>query len=269
MIIAAVRSLVDEARRVGFAVREDASRVAVGPVAVSGMLAEQLVKELSLGAEPGAVIVGASEAADRAEVLVRIIAGDPTPDDVDLARVADAVGTPLVFIQLWPQAEWRKPFVLTPFVVECRAGEGFPVREIGDRIVEACANAAALSARVPRLADAARSGATKSAVVRSALIALTGSRSRVARPLLTLEQVRLLSQVRAASGATGDDELRLRAIGAAGVLAGGFGLRSAARALRGFLPRPLADAVVAAAGTWAVARLAETAESVLASRSNR
>ena len=267
MNVAGIRSLVDEARRVGFAVREDAGTDPVGPVAVSGMLAEQLVKELSVGAAAGAVVIGADAVAERAEVLVRIIAGDPTSEDEQLVRAADAAGTPVVLVQLWPQAEWTRPFVLSPFVVECRAGEGFPVREISGRIVEACTNDAALAVRVPVLADALRSGAIRSAVVRSGLIGLAGARRGASRPLLTLEQVRLLARLRSTSGGTGDDELRLRAAGAAGVLAGGFVLRRVARSLSAFLPAPLVNAAVAAGGTWALAKLAGAAESTLASRS--
>lgn len=268
MNIADVRLLVEEARQVGLAAREQASPLSAGPIAVSGMLAEQLGKELSVGADAGAVVVGGAEVASRAEVLVRIVAGDPTPDDDELVRVADAAATPVVLIQLWPQAEWTKPFVLTPFVVECRAGEGFPIEEIGDRIVEASPNAAAL-AGVPVLERAARSGAIHSAVIRSAVIGFAGSLLGVSRPLLTLEQVRLLSNLRSVSGVTADDELRLRAAGAAGLLAGGFALRGAARSLRRFLPAPLANVAVAAGGTWALAKLAEAAESRLASSSTR
>lgn len=261
----AFRSLVDEARRVGFAVRDGASAPAAGPIAVSGMLAEQLVKELSAGADAGAVIMGAGEAASRAEVLVRVVAGDPTPEDDELVRAADAAGTPVVIVQLWPQAGWAKPFVLTPFVVECRTGEGFPIREIADRIGEAAPDEVALATRVPALADAAREGAVRAAVVRSALIGLAGSRLGASRTLLTLEQVRLLSRLRTASGVTSDDELRLRAAGAAGLLAGGFAFRAVARSLRAYLPAPLVNTAVAAGGTWALAKLAELAESRLAS----
>lgn len=263
MSVAAFRSLVEEARRVGFAVRESSAASSVGPVAVSGMLAEQLVKELSSRANAGAVVIGAAEAAARAEVLVRIVAGDPTAEDEALVRAADAAGTPVVIVQLWPQAEWTKPFVLTPFVVECRTGQGFPLREIGDRIVEAAPNDVSLAARVPVLAHAARSGAIRSAVIRSGLIGLAGSGLGVSRPLLTLEQVRLLSRLRTTSGLASDDEQRLRVAGAAGLLAGGYAFRGVARSLRGVLPAPLVNAAVAAGGTWALATLAELAQAHL------
>ncbi len=263
-----LRALVDEARRVGTTVREDAVSERVGPVVVSGMLAEQLAKELSSGAEPGSVVVGGAELAPRAEAVVRVVAGDPTADDDGFIRAADAHGVPVVVVQLWPQADWTRPFVLTPFVVECRAGEGFPVREIADRIVEATERDAALAVRVPALADASRAGAIRSAVVRAGLIGLAGSRLGVSRPLLSLEQVRLFSRLRTTAGGTPEEEMRLRAAGAATVVASGFAFRGAARSLRGVVPSPLANAAVAAAGTWALARLVELADERLGERSS-
>jgi hypothetical protein len=47
------------------------------------------------------------------------------------------------------------------------------------------------------------------------------------------------------------------------VLATGFALRGVARSLRGFLPAPVANVAVAAAGTWAIAKALELAESQL------
>jgi hypothetical protein len=258
-----LQALVDEARRVGFVVREDVHPDPAGPVAVSGMLAEQLAKELFAGAEPGSVVVGGAELAGRAEALVRIVAGDPTTDDEQLVRRADAHGTPVVIVQLWPQADWTRPFVLSPFVVECRTGEGFPVREIADRIVEATGSGTTLAARVPVLAEAVRSGEVRNAVVRAGLVGLLGARSGASRPLLSLEQVRLLSRLRTVTGASGDEDLRLRAAGAAAVVGAGFAFRSVARSLRTVLPEPLANAAVAAAGTWALAKAVELAEAKL------
>ena len=228
------------------------------------MLAEQLVKELAAGAEPGAIVVGGAELADRAEVLVRIVAGDPTGDDEQVVRAADARGVPIVVVQLWPQADWTMPFVLTPFVVECRAGEGFPVREIAGRIAEATENGAVLASRAPVIEDAIRAGLVKGAVIRSALIGIAGSRLGVSRPLLTLEQVRLLSELRTVSARSAvTDELPVRAGSAAAVLAAGFAFRGLARSLRTVVPAPLAHAAVAAAGTWVLARAYHAAETRL------
>ena len=261
MSVAGFRALVAEARSVGSTLTADADPASVGPIGVSGMLADQLAKELSAGATPGAIVVGGVELVDRAEALVRIVAGDPTSDDEQLVRAADARGIPVVVVQLWPQADWTMPFVLTPFVVECRAGEGFPVREIADRIVEATASGAVLASRAPVIEEASRAGLVKSAVIRSALIGLAGARLGVSRQLLTLEQVRLLSQLRTVSaGSAVADELPVRAGGAAAVLAAGFAFRGAARSLRTIIPAPIAHAAVAALGTWVVAKAYQAAE---------
>jgi hypothetical protein len=261
---AGFRALVGEARRLGSTLGADVDPASVGPVAVSGMLAEQLAKELAAGASPGAIVVGGAELAERAEVLVRIVAGDPTSEDEELVRTADAAGVPVVIVQLWPQADWTAPFVLTPFVVECRAGEGFPVAEIAGRIVEATENGAVLASRAPLIGDASRSGVVKGAVLRSALIALASSRLRASRPLLTREQMRMLSQLRTVSaGSPAADELPVRAGGAAALLAASFAFRGVARSLRSVLPAPIAHAVVAAAGTWALAKAYGAAEARL------
>jgi hypothetical protein len=258
---AGVRALVGEVYRLGSEIRDDVDPGSVGPVAVSGMLAEQLAKELGAGAVPGTVVVGGSEVVARAEALVRIVAGDPTPEDEELVRAADAAGVPVVIVQLWPQADWTAPFVLTPFVVECRTGEGFPVAEIATRIVEATESSVALASRAPVLEEASRSGIVNRSVRRAALIGLGGSRLRASRPLLTLEQVRMLSQLRTgAAGRPASDELQARAAAAAGVLAAGFVFRGVARSLRSVLPAPLAQAAVAAAGTWALAKAYELVE---------
>ena len=268
MSAAGIRALVTEARSVEAALAADAAPESVGPVGVSGMLAEQLAKELGAGGTPGAVVVGGRELAGRAEMLVRVVAGDPTSEDDELVRAADANGIPVVLVQLWPQADWTAPFVLSPFVVECRTGEGFPVSEIAARIVEATENGSALGSRVPAIAEAASTRLAKTAVVRSALIALAGSRLGVSRQLLTLEQVRLVSGLMATSARSSPvgDDMRIRAGATAAAVASGFALRGLARSLRSVVPAPIANVAVAAAGTWAVAKAFELAETRLLDR---
>jgi hypothetical protein len=56
------------------------------------------------------------------------------------------------------------------------------------------------------------------------------------------------------------DELPFRAGGAAAVLAAGLAFRGIARNLRTVLPAPLANAAVAAAGTWTLARAYQAVE---------
>jgi hypothetical protein len=266
MRLADVRTLASEARGLGFALRDEVSMAHAGPIVVSGVLAEQLAKQLAADAPPGVVVVRAGPVPVHGEVCVHVIAGDPSADDESLVREAAANDIDVVIVELWPQADWTRPFVLSPFVVECRAGEGFPIREIADRIVEATDNGAVLAARVPALADATRAALVKRAVIRSALIGLAGSRLGMSRPLLVREQVRLVARLRAvSSGSDVSDELPTLGGGAVAMLASGFALRSVARTARAVLPTPVAHAAVAAAGTWAIAKAFQTLESRLPS----
>ena len=170
-------------------------------------------------------------------------------------RTAEQRRTPVVVVQLWPQAEWTRPYVLSPFVVECRAGEGFPLREIADRIVEASEHGPTLAARVPELKKAVSHSIVRHAVIRSALLGAAGASTGAARPLIALEQVRMLARLRASTtGSAEPDEMQVVAGGAALALAAGFAFRAVARSARQVLPAPIANAAVAAAGTWALAR---------------
>ncbi|MBM2821487.1 MAG: hypothetical protein HW413_233 [Thermoleophilia bacterium] len=235
--------------------RHELSPASAGPIVVSGMLAEQLTKELSAGASAGAVIVDDGAQVSAAEVLVRVLAGEPSEADESFVRTADQQRTPVVVVQLWPQADWTRPYVLSPFVVECRAGEGFPLREIADRIVEASEHGPILAARVPELKKVVSHGIVRYAVIRSAFLGIASSGRGGTRPLIALEQVRMLARLRATTtGSAGSDEMRVVAGGAALALSAGFAFRGVARSARQVLPAPLANAAVAAAGTWALAK---------------
>src|SRR5262249_34835438 len=153
--LADLRALAGEARGLGFALRGEVSVEHAGPIVVSGILAEQLAKELGTGAVPGSILVGPARPNARASVHVHVIAGDPTEDDEALVHEASEHDIDVVIVELWPQADWTRPFVLSPFVVECRAGEGFPIGTIAERIVEATENMTELASKVPVLADAA------------------------------------------------------------------------------------------------------------------
>ena len=228
------------------------------------MLAEQLAKELGADAVAGAVIVDKEPRASAAEVLVRVVAGDPSEVDETFVRAADRRDTPVVIVQLWPQADWTPPYVLSPFVVECRAGEGFPLREIADRIVEASEHGPHLASRVPALQKAVSHGIVRQAVIRAALLGVAGAEKGAARPSIALEQIRMLARLRAITTGSGEsNEMPLVAGGAAIALAAGFALRGIARAAREVLPAPVADAAVAAAGTWALAKTMQTLQARL------
>jgi hypothetical protein len=244
-----------EVRSIVGALRDETEPAHVGPVLVTGMLAAQLAKQLGEGADPGAVVADDASRLPRSSVLVHVIAGDPGPDDDELVRDADKGGVPVVLVQLWPQAEWTKPFVLTPFVVECRAGEGFPVNEISVRIVEAVESPVDLGRRVPVLHEKVAEAVVGTSIVRTALLASLGKRKRSARPLITLEQIRMLAELRRleqATPASGQDALKEAAPFAAAALGAGFVLRQAATVARRVLPGPITDAAIAAAGTYAL-----------------
>jgi hypothetical protein len=264
--LADLRAFAGEARGLGFALRHEVSIEHAGPIVVSGILAEQLAKELGAGATPGAVVVGPARPSPGAAVHVHVIAGDPTDEDEALVRGAAGHDLEVVIVELWPQADWTRPFVLSPFVVECRAGEGFPIETIAERIVEAADNAAELASNVPALADAARAAIVKRAVVRSALIGFVGSRLGASRPLLVREQALTLAKLRTVSvGTAVSDDKTVLAGGAAALFASGLALRELARSARTVLPKPLAHALIAAAGTWAAAKAFQTVESRLPS----
>jgi hypothetical protein len=258
----ALRALALEARA-ALTVLEQASEPArVGSLVVSGMLAEQLARELAAGARTGSVVIGDEVALRGAAVAVRVIAGDPSDADDAFVRAADDALVPVVLVQLWPQADWRAPFVLSPFVVECAAGKGFPVPEIAARIAEATEDAPALAARLPALEESVRSATVRSAVLRTALFALL-ARGPGSRAVLAAEQVRALAQLRALSPPAEPDPRAAVVGAAAGTIALGYALRSLARAARGAIPPRLADAAVAGAGTWAITRLARELEARL------
>jgi uncharacterized protein (DUF697 family) len=262
MKLSDLRALALEGQAAVATARDELPPPVVGSVVVSGMLAEQLARELAAGAEPGAVTVGDGSPVSGAEVYVHVIAGDPSEADDALARGAERRGAPVVLVQLWPQEDWTPPFVLSPFVVECRTGEGFPVGIIAGRIAEGVAYPAALASRVPALRDAVSDVVTREAVVRAGFLGAAGDRKGASRPLIATEQIRMLARLRAmTTRSAASEETRVVAAGAALALATGFALRGAARRAGRVLPASIVNPVVAAAGTWALARALQTLES--------
>jgi hypothetical protein len=248
-----LKSLVLEARQLTKAIEDEAAPERSGHIVVSGMLCEQLARELGAGAEPGAVMVDGAARLTSAEVLVHVMAAEPSAADEVVVRAADREGVPVVLVQLWPQEEWTPPFVLTPFVVECRAGQGFPIDEIAARIADASAHSLGLARRVPVLHEVVTNRLVTMSTLRSALAALAARKSG-ARPILALEQVRTLTRLRSLEHDAGRDELPAAAGAAAGALALSFLLREVARRARETLPAPAVDAALAAGTTWALAQ---------------
>jgi hypothetical protein len=260
-------AIAGELRSLGSTLNEELAPRRAGPVVVTGMLAEQLAKELGVGARPGAVVVGPGQLRAGAEALVHVLAGDPSAEDDALVRTAERLDVSVVAVQLWPQADWGKTFVLTPFVVECRAGEGFPIRAIAERLADATQDSAALAADLPAVAEVARAGVVKQSVIRSAVIGLAGARLGASRPLISLEQARMVARLRRTSVESSPEGDRTGLVaGGAAALVAGFALRGVARHLRAVVPAPIANAAVAAAGTWALAKAFALAETRLLGR---
>src|SRR5215204_1914299 len=97
------------------------------PLVVSGVLAEQLQKELARNGSPGAARVGGR--LEDAAALVRIIAGAPTAEDETELRAANRAGVPVIAVQTGT-GTFDVPYVLATDVVVCPPGSGFPVNEI-------------------------------------------------------------------------------------------------------------------------------------------
>jgi hypothetical protein len=246
-----------EARNLVSALREERKVADIGPVVVSGMLAEQLAKELAAGAALGAVIVSDDPRGVRSPVAIRVVAGHPSEADEAFVRDAESAEIPVVLVQLWPQETWREPYVLSPFVVECKTGEGFPLLKIAGLLATAADDPTSLAARLPVLKDTIEGVTKRDALVRAAFVGATGGSKGAARPILALEQVSLISRLRALEEPkTGKDEQLPVVVGtAAAAIAASYGFREIARATRGILPARFADAGVAAAGTWLIAEV--------------
>ena len=252
---------VAEARNVLRALEDERKVESVGPIIVSGMLAEQLAKELAAGAAPGSIAVADDPRGRRVSLAIRIVAGDPSAEDDGFVRAAERREIPVVIVQLWPQASWRGPYVLSPFVVECKAGEGFPVGKIAEVIATAADDPTSLAARIPVLKEPVAHAVRRDSIVRSAVVGATVGKS-AARSVLALEQVGVIARLRALEEPeTGrSDQMPVVAGTALATLAAGYGFRALARSLRGKVPRPLGDAAVAAGGTWLLAEISRRLE---------
>jgi hypothetical protein len=251
-----------EARNVLRALEDERKVVNVGPIVVGGMLADQLAKELAAGAATGSIAVADDPRGLRASLAIRIVAGDPSADDDRFVRAAERGEIPVVIVQLWPQANWRGPYVLTPFVVECKAGEGFPIRKIADVIATAADDATSLAARIPVLQQPVTSAVRRDSIVRSAIVGASLGRKSAARRVLALEQVGAMARLRALDAPETDKtkQLPVAAGTAVATIAASYGFRELARSLRGRVPRRVGDAAVAAGGTWLLAEISRRLE---------
>ena len=224
------------------------------PLLVTGALAEQLEHELARGAKAGAV--RSSGRADDAAVLVRVLAGEPTEEDVADARAADRAGVPVVAVQTSGDEGTELPYVLATDVVVCPPGAGFPVEEILERVAGRLGeHGTSLAARVPALRDPLCAELIESFARKNGVLGVAVFVPGADFPVLTLNQLRLVLRIAAAHGVE-IDQSRLPEV--AGTVAAGFGFRAVARQLLGTVPVAgwMVKGAVAYGGTRAVGEAA-------------
>jgi hypothetical protein len=224
-----------------------------GPLLVTGLLAEQLARELRAGGEPGLVHTSGEPA--RAAAVVRVVAGAATAEDERTMREATRALVPVVAVQTAARSV-RLPYVLAEDVVECPPGSGFPVDEIADRLAAALGrDGAPLAAALPVLRDAVARRSVTDGALAAASLAAFGAGAGPRLPVLALAQARMLSDLSVTSGAEtagAGPETAARDVGVP--LAAAIGTGLAGRELVRRLPVRvrLLDALVAAGATLAL-----------------
>ncbi|MDH4176604.1 MAG: hypothetical protein OEV72_03420 [Thermoleophilia bacterium] len=228
-----------------------------GPLVVLGPLAPQLSRALAEGGDASLVRPDGEPAG--AGVLVCVLAGGPSAEQLRVLRAAARAGTPRVAVQTGAPAD--VPYVLARDVVDCPPGRGFPVERIAGAIARAAGPAgAALAARLPALREPVVRALVARSALRAAAIAAVPWVHGSHLPLLLPLQART---IREALTATGAPERELPLPAAAPVrpefglaLAVGLAGRSLARALpHGGVP---VRAAIAGGVTLAIGALAAT-----------
>ncbi len=219
-----------------------------GPVLVTGVLAEQLARELVAGGDSALVRTSGDPAA--AAVVIRIVAGSATAEDERVLRAAVRALVPVVAVQTADRAV-RLPYVLAEDVVTCPPGSGFPVEDIADRLAAALgAQGPPLAASLPVLEDAVMRRTTTDGTLSAAALAMLGAGRGPRLPVLALSQARMLSGLAVARGAEqrdgGREAAEEVAVPLTAALAAGVAARTLVRRLP-FRPRLLQGLV--AAGT--------------------
>jgi uncharacterized protein (DUF697 family) len=224
------------------------------PLLVTGALAVQLAQELGRGAKPGAVRTDGH--VEDAAVLIRVLAGEPTEDDVEAARAADRAGVPVIAVQTSGDENTELPYVLATDVVVCPPGAGFPIDEILERVAERLGErGTSLAARVPAFRDPLCEELIEYFSRRNGILGAAIFVPGADFPVLTLNQLRLVLRIGAAYGLE-IDQSRLPEVAA--TVAVGFGFRAATRKLIGAVsaPRFVVKSAVAYGGTRAVGEAA-------------
>jgi uncharacterized protein (DUF697 family) len=220
------------------------------PLAVDGILADVLRKELVRGGGDSAVRVGGPEGA---AAYVRVVGDEPSADDEAAIRRARRARVPVVVVS---GSDRRLSLVPATDVVRLPRGAGFPVDEIAAALARRLGeHAVGLAARLPVLRPAVtrqliRLFARKNGIVGAAVFV-----RGVDLPVLTLGQVRLMLRIAYVYGAQVGSE-RLPELAA--TVAAAFGFRAFARRALELAPLPgwAVKGAVAYAGTRTVGEAA-------------
>jgi len=205
------------------------------PLAVGGAreLAAVLRRELARDAKPGAV--REDDAPEGAGVLVYVLGGEPTEEDVRALRRARRARVPIVAVVAGAAGdEHSLPWVLATDVVQVPPGAGFPIDAIAEAVASRLGDEAApLAGRLPVLRgpvseEIVTAFSRKNAVV-AAIVIIPGADL----PVLTVNQIRMLLRLGQVHGRDTGRDLLTESI--ATVLAG-LGFRALARQLLDLVP---------------------------------
>jgi uncharacterized protein (DUF697 family) len=222
---------------------------ASGPIVVSGAreLVPLLARELSAGGDATAVREGGALAGGAA--LVWIGAADEV-----VLREASRAGIPIVAVT---DAD-SLPYVLDTDLIRTEPGAGFPIDDIAKALARRLGDAGApLAARLPVLREAIVEQLIRRTTHQNGLIGAAVFIPGVDMPVLTLNELRLVTRIAAAYG---HQVGRSDGVELLGVVGAGFGFRAIARQALDLIPF-LGWAVkgaIAMGGTRAVGEAART-----------
>jgi uncharacterized protein (DUF697 family) len=201
------------------------------PLLVSGALASQLEKELARGGASGAVRSGGR--IEDAAVLVRVLGGAPTEEDVQALREAKRARVPVVAVQTGTETH-DVPYVLATDIVACRPGSGFPVDEIAAAVAARLGEGGtALAARLPVLREPVCEGLIERFSRQNGILGAAFFVPGADFAVLTLNQIRLVLRLAAAHGIEIDQSRLPEVLATVGA---GLGFRALARQAVGVVP---------------------------------
>jgi uncharacterized protein (DUF697 family) len=213
-------------------VREARKSPTAGPLQVSGILAEQLARELRAGGDPSFVRIGGDPA--HASVLLLVLAGAPGPEDEGLLRSADLSLTPIVAVQTGKEPDLDIPYVPATDVVHCPPGAGFPMAEIAAVVAGRLGEqGTGLAAKLPVLREPVCRALIASSARRNGILAAAIFVPGADFPVLTTNQLRLVLRIAAAHGQEIDAQ---RAPEILATIGNGFAFRALAQRAVRFVP---------------------------------